>query len=99
MESIEDRYIQKFAGSQRSYERGMTLFAGGVTHQTRFTSPFPVTFDHGSGPFKYDVDGNEIVDYVMGHGSLLMGHSPPDVVKAAQEQIGIGTHLGGATTH
>jgi glutamate-1-semialdehyde 2,1-aminomutase len=52
----------------------------------------------GKGPFKYDVDGNEIIDYVMGNGSLLLGHSPPAVVEAVKRQVDLGTHLGGATT-
>lgn len=99
MPSIERRYFKKFANSLSCHERGRSLFAGGVTHQTRFTSPFPVYFDSANGPFKYDVDGNEIIDYVMGAGSLIMGHSPPAVVAATAGQISRGTNLGGASTH
>ena len=77
MATIEERFAQKFAGSIDWHSRGKELFAGGVTHQTRFTAPFSVYIEHGQGPFKYDVDGNEIIDYVMGNGSLIMGHSPP----------------------
>ena len=69
-------------GSRDWHERGKSLFAGGITHQTRFTSPFPVYIEHAEGPYKYDVDGNQIIDYVMGNGSLLMGHSPPGVTEA-----------------
>ena len=46
-----------------------------MTHQGRFVSPFPIVVDHAEGPFKYDVDGNRLIDYMMGHGSLLMGHA------------------------
>ena len=99
MSALEERYAQKFAKSVEWYERGKSLFAGGVTHQTRFTSPFPAYIEHAEGPFKYDVDGNQIIDYVMGNGSLLMGHSPPEVTAAVTAQAGRGTHLGGATTH
>ena len=60
--------------------------------------PFP-SIDHAKGPFKYDVDGNEIIDHVMGNGSLLMGHSPPEITAAVAEAASQGTHLGGATTH
>ncbi|MDA1188505.1 MAG: aminotransferase class III-fold pyridoxal phosphate-dependent enzyme [Chloroflexi bacterium] len=95
---IDKKYDQMFGKSIAWYERGKTAFAGGVTHQSRFTSPFPVYFEHAEGAFKYDVDGNEIVDYVMGNGSLLLGHSPKSVVDAVKDQIGRGTHLGGATT-
>lgn len=99
MPSIEQRYNKKFENSAGWYKRGKPLFAGGVTHQTRFTSPFPVYIEHASGPFKYDVDGNEIIDYVMGNGSLLMGHSPPSVTEAVINAASKGTHLGGATVH
>lgn len=99
MATIEERYAQKFAKSVDWYKRGQSLFAGGITHQTRFTSPFPAYIDYAEGPFKYDVDGNQIIDYVMGNGSLIMGHSPPEVVAAVNAQISRGTHLGGATTH
>ncbi len=99
MPTIEERYAKKFAKSVDWYQRGRSLFAGGITHQTRFTSPFPAYIEHAQGPFKYDVDGNEIIDYVMGNGSLLMGHSPPEVVAAVTAQAQRGTHLGGATTH
>ncbi len=81
------------------YERGRSLFAGGITHQTRFTSPFPAYIDHAEGPYKYDVDDNRIIDYVMGNGCLLMGHNSPEITEAVAAQARRGTHLGGATTH
>jgi glutamate-1-semialdehyde 2,1-aminomutase len=96
---IDDKYEAKFARSRQWYERGQNAFAGGVTHQSRFTAPYPTYYESASGPFKYDVDGNEIIDYVMGNGSLLLGHSPEGVVDAVRKQIDRGTHLGGATTH
>ncbi len=99
MATIAERYAQKFAQSIAWYERGQSLFAGGITHQTRFTSPFPAYIDHAKGPYKYDVDGNRIIDYVMGNGCLLMGHNPPEIAEAVSAQAHRGTHLGGATTH
>ncbi len=96
---IDDKYESMFARSREWYERGKNAFAGGVTHQSRFNAPYPTYYESASGPFKYDVDGNEIVDYVMGNGSLLLGHSPENVVNAVRDQIDRGTHLGGATTH
>ena len=52
---------------------------------------------HGAGPRKWDVDGNEYIDYVSGHGSLLLGHSHPAITDAVSKQILRGTHLGGST--
>ena len=99
MPTIEERFTEKFSGSTDWHRRGRELFAGGITHQTRFTSPFAVYIEHGQGPYKYDIDGNELIDYVMGNGSLMMGHSPPEVTAAVAAQAERGTHLGGATTH
>jgi len=97
--TIEERYAEKFAKSLEWHRRGTSLFAGGITHQTRFTSPFPIYYDHAEGPFKYDVDDNQIMDYVMGSGVLLMGNSPQEVQAAVNAEIGRGTMLGGSTTH
>ncbi len=99
MATIEERFREKFAASEDWHRRGQELFAGGITHQTRFTSPFAVYIEHGDGPLKFDVDGNDLIDYVMGNGSLLMGHNPSSVTDAVAAQAVRGTHLGGATTH
>ena len=99
MPTIGERFAEKFSGSVDWHRRGRELFAGGITHQTRFTSPFAVYIEHGQGPCKYDIDGNELIDYVMGNGSLMMGHSPAEVTAAVAAQAQRGTHLGGATTH
>jgi glutamate-1-semialdehyde 2,1-aminomutase len=52
---------------------------------------------HGKGPRKWDVDDNEYIDYVSGHGALLLGHSHPDIAEAVSKQIQRGTHLGAST--
>ncbi|MCH8225049.1 MAG: aminotransferase class III-fold pyridoxal phosphate-dependent enzyme, partial [Chloroflexi bacterium] len=72
-------------------------FPGGVTHDTRYAQPFPLYMTHGTGPRKWDVDGNEYIDYVSGHGALLLGHSHPAIAEAVSRQITRGTHLGAST--
>jgi glutamate-1-semialdehyde 2,1-aminomutase len=39
----------------------------------------------------WDVSGNEYVDYMLGSGPMLIGHSHPDVVAAVVEQAQLGT--------
>jgi glutamate-1-semialdehyde 2,1-aminomutase len=41
-----------------------------------------------------DVDGNEYVDYLGGHGALLLGHNHPTVVEAVTAQAAKGSHYG-----
>jgi glutamate-1-semialdehyde 2,1-aminomutase len=90
----ERTYVARNPGSRRLYEEASAVFPSGVTHDTRFLQPFPIYCTHGEGAHKWDVDGHEYVDYIGGHGALLLGHSHPAVVKAVQEQMPRGTHLG-----
>ena len=95
--TILDDYIAKHPGSAQRYVESTKLFPGGVTHDTRYAQPFPLFMTHGEGPRKWDVDGNEYVDYVSGHGALLLGHSHPAIAEAVSKQILRGTHLGANT--
>src|SRR6476646_10801853 len=92
--AIDAVYREKFPASAKLYEKGKLLFPDGVTHDGRFLKPFPVYIEHAAGSKKTDADGNEIIDYWMGHGSLLLGHSHPAVVEAVQRQAARATHPG-----
>jgi 4-aminobutyrate aminotransferase/(S)-3-amino-2-methylpropionate transaminase len=48
---------------------------------------FPVVADSARGARLTDVDGNTFIDFAGGVGCLNVGHSHPDVVAAAQEQL------------
>jgi len=91
---ILDTYRALHPKSEKLYERARAVIPGGITHDSRHLKPFPVYVDRAQGSHKWDVDGNEIVDYWMGHGALILGHCHPAVVKAIQEQASRGTHLG-----
>ncbi|MCA9859228.1 MAG: aminotransferase class III-fold pyridoxal phosphate-dependent enzyme, partial [Thermomicrobiales bacterium] len=60
----------------------------------RFIKPFPIYVDHATGAYKWDIDGNRLIDYAMGHGSLILGHNNPEVMAAVHEASGKGTHFG-----
>jgi glutamate-1-semialdehyde 2,1-aminomutase len=75
-------------------QRARRVLPAGVTHDVRRAEPFPVAVARAHGSRKWDLDGHEIVCYVMGHGSLLLGHSPPEVVAAVQRQAAAGFHPG-----
>ncbi len=90
---IEQRYIDLHPGSVERHAAARDIFPDGVTHDGRRMSPFPIYATHGIGPHKWDVDGNRIIDYWTGHGSMILGHSHPEVVAAVASQMGKGTHL------
>ncbi len=97
MATILENYIAKHPGSAQRYAEATRIFPGGVTHDNRYAEPFPLYLTHGTGPYKWDVDGNEYIDYVSGHGALILGHSHPGIAAAVTEQINRGTHLGACT--
>lgn len=70
------------------------MFPSGVTHDLRHQFPYPIYASHANGPHKWDVDGNRYVDFIGGHGALLLGHSHPKIVAAVHDQIGKATHPG-----
>ena len=76
------------------YERAKKVFAGGVNHNARHYSPYPLFASRAKGQHIWDEDGNRYTDYWMGHMALILGHSPSVVTKALKEQVGRGTHFG-----
>jgi glutamate-1-semialdehyde 2,1-aminomutase len=93
---IVSHYVELHPTSGRLHQRAIRLFPDGVTHDLRRNTPFPLYVDRAAGSRKWDVDGNELVDYVMGHGALLLGHQHPVVVDAIAAQAQLGTHYGAA---
>lgn len=91
---IVDAYRQRTPSSSRLYDRASRVFPSGVTHDSRFLEPYPLYVDRAEGSRKWDVDGNQYVDYAGGHGALLLGHNHPTVVAAIQAQLARGTHYG-----
>ena len=87
-------YADRFPRSAELYQRAKGLFPSGVTHDARYLSPFPVFANSGTGSKKYSVDGHDIIDYWVGHGALLLGHSHPAIVEAVQKQVALSTHPG-----
>jgi glutamate-1-semialdehyde 2,1-aminomutase len=61
---------------------------GGVNSNYRLgISPTPLVFDRAEGPFLYDVDGNRLIDYYLGMGPMILGHSPEPVIAAVKQQL------------
>ena len=89
--SIARQYIDKTPKSAALYKRARQLFPSGVTHDARYLEPHPVSIDRAQGSRKWDIDGNEYVDYFGGHGALLLGHNHPVIVEAVTRQLSRGT--------
>ena len=87
-------YRAKTPKSAAMAERAAEHLPSGIVHDGRYLTPYGTYVDHAQGPRKWDVDGNEYVDFFGGHGALLLGHNHPKVMAAVAEAMAQGTHFG-----
>jgi ornithine--oxo-acid transaminase len=50
--------------------------------------PLPVVLDRGEGVWVWDVDGNRYLDMLAAYSALNQGHRHPEIMRAAEEQMG-----------
>ncbi len=94
--TIVEEYTARRPRSAQLHARAARVLPDGVTHDKRWLRPFPAYIAQSNGAYKRDVDGNELIDYVMGHGALLLGHGHPAVTEAVMRQVPLGSHPGGS---
>jgi len=92
-ELIESTYAQRTPKSAELSDAAGRYLPSGVVHVSRYTKPHGLYASHADGARKWDIDGNEYIDYFGGHGALLLGHNHPRVVAAASAQLARGTHF------
>jgi len=94
-DDLLEQYKAQHQESAQWHERGKKVFTSeGATHFARIFNPYRPYISHADGVKKWDLDGNAYIDYVLGHGALLLGHNHRDVVSAVQEQIARGVLFG-----
>ncbi len=57
----------------------------------------PVFFKKAKGPYVYDEDDNQYIDYVGSWGPMIVGHAHPDVLKSVQATMQNGLSFGAPT--
>ncbi len=81
----------EFTQSEQWHARASKVIPGGVNSGVRaLTKPVPRHFSHAKGCRIWDADGNEFIDYILGQGPMLLGHTPECVVEALKEQASRG---------
>jgi len=76
-----------FEKSEKLYNDAKTLIPGGVSSPVRAIKPFPFYTKSANGSKIYDEDGNAFIDYCMAYGPMILGHNPPVVREAIQNQL------------
>jgi glutamate-1-semialdehyde 2,1-aminomutase len=89
-----DTYAMQRPKSQALYAEMRERVAGGVGHDLRHSPVTPLYIERAVGARKWDVDGNEYLDFGMGNAALLLGHAHPEVLDAVREAVEYGLHFG-----
>lgn len=86
--------------SEQLFAEARRYLAGGVNSPVRAFAAVggrPLFISRGRGSHLYDVDGNELIDYVCSWGALILGHAHPRVVAALVSAAENGTSFGAPT--
>ncbi len=73
--------------SQELLNRKSAAVSKGAFHN------FPIFIENAKNALLTDIDGNRFIDFVAGIGAINVGHSNPEVVQAAKEQLDAFTHV------
>lgn len=86
--------------SEELFERARKVIPGGVNSPVRAFQSVggtPRFIERASGPYLYDVDGNQYVDLICSWGPMLLGHAHPEVLAAVGRAATHGTSFGTPT--
>ncbi|MCI0775374.1 MAG: glutamate-1-semialdehyde 2,1-aminomutase [Chloroflexi bacterium] len=88
------------ARSAQLFSDAKNLIPGGVNSPARAWGSVggdPIFIKKAAGSRIWDVDGNELIDYVCSWGPMVLGHAHPAVIDAAIDATRSGTSFGAPT--
>lgn len=86
--------------SEELFEEAKNYFPGGVNSPVRaFKSVYgsPLFIDKGDGPYLWDADGNQFIDFCCSWGPLILGHNHESVRSNVQAALVKGMSFGAPT--
>jgi glutamate-1-semialdehyde 2,1-aminomutase len=85
-----------FDKSQALLAKASRSVAGGVNSNVRYgEAPAPLFFVRAEGAHLHDVDGNMMIDYVLGNGPAILGHAAPAVIGPVAASAAAGQSIAG----
>lgn len=74
-------------------QRSWNVFPGGSLGEYNLPRELSIVLSRGQGARVYDADGVEYIDYTMGWGSVILGHSHPKICEKVREQVERGSNF------
>lgn len=83
-----------------AFEQAQSVIPGGVNSPVRAFKAVggePVFIQRAKGPYLYDINDKQYIDYVLSWGPMILGHADEDVLSAVQEKLVSGLSFGAPT--
>lgn len=98
LEDLTARYTARTRKSKEAVQLSRPVLADSrAAVGFRFSTKemlYPIVGDRSAGSKLWDIDGNEYVDFTMGFGVHLFGHSPDFIQRAITQELGRSLELG-----
>ena len=85
------------AQSDQLFSEALKYIPGGVNSPVRAfraVGGHPFFVNQAAGCHLWDVDGNELIDYVLTWGPAILGHAHPKIIAAVKAAAERGTSFG-----
>jgi glutamate-1-semialdehyde 2,1-aminomutase len=79
------------------WEKANQYFPSGINRDSLFYPPYPAYAKNAQGSIITDIDGNSRIDFCFNFTSLILGHRPPCIIEAIQNQLEEGIVFGAPT--
>jgi glutamate-1-semialdehyde 2,1-aminomutase len=76
-----------FNKSRVLFERATKVIPGGVNSPVRYFKPYPFFVESANGSKLFTNDGNVLIDYCLGYGSVFLGHANQEIGTEIKYQI------------
>ena len=86
--------------SEDLFARASEVIPGGVNSPVRAFRSVGMTprfIERGNGPYVYDADGKEYLDFICSWGPMILGHNHPAILEAVEKAVKDGLSFGAAT--
>jgi len=88
---MSDKARSRSPEENRLLELAARRLPGGALGSARFPDELAFVVKRGRGSKVWDMSGREYIDYLLGSGPMILGHSHPAVVAAVRDQLENGT--------
>lgn len=82
---------EKLLGRGEQCDAWVATHREGLGFDTFTSGVFPRFAERASGCRVWDVDGNEYIDYILGFGTVILGHADQRVIAAVTRELATGT--------